>query len=126
MMQFLSAIPLITEFAYLSRDSIMTYLHLSFLGFTSCFLVGLLIMKNYLSTSSLISKIGYLLFLIGTISMEVTIGLRSIPQYLTVNLYNIINNLLLIESIILFVSVFIMLFFGFILSNRAIKHRSLS
>lgn len=126
MMQFLSTIPIITDFVYLSRDAIMTYLHLSYLGFTSCFVVGLLIKQYYLSTESLISRIGYVLFLLGVISMEVTIGLRSLPQFLTQNLYKSINSLLLIETIILFVSVFIMLFFGFILSNRATKHRSLS
>jgi len=126
MMQFLSTIPIITDFVYLSRDAIMTYLHLSFLGFTSCFVVGLLIKQYYLSAESLISRIGYFLFLLGVISMEVTIGLRSLPQFLTQNLYKSINSLLLIEAIILLVSVFIMLFFGFILSNRATKHRSLS
>jgi hypothetical protein len=46
MMQFLSAIPVVTEFAYVSRDTIMTYLHLSFLGFASCFVIGVLLRQK--------------------------------------------------------------------------------
>jgi len=126
MMQFLSAIPSITEYVYLSRDIIMTYLHLSFLGFTSCFMIGLLILKKHLSVESRICRVGYMLFLIGVISMELTIGLRSIPQYLNIELYQSINVLLFAEAFILFISIFIILFYGFILSHKAIKHRSLS
>ena len=123
MMQFLSAIPVVTEFAYLSRDAIMTYLHLSFLGFTSCFVIGVLIRQNYLKTESVMARVGFVAFLVAVVTMELTIGLKSIPQYLDLQLYRSVNTLLLIESIVLFGSIFIMLFFAFILSNRAIKLR---
>ena len=123
MMQFLSAIPVVTEFAYLSRDAIMTYLHLSFLGFTSCFVIGVLIRQNYLKTDSVMARVGFVAFLVAVVTMELTIGLKSIPQYLDLQLYRSVNTLLLIESIVLFGSIFIMLFFAFILSNRAIKRR---
>lgn len=125
-MQFFSSLPTIADFVYLSRDAIMTYLHLSFLGFTSCFVIGLLIANNYLKTGNLISRIGYMLFLFSVVSMELTIGLRSIPQYLSINLYKSINSILLVESFLLFVSIFIMLFYGFILSNRVVKQRNIS
>ena len=125
-MQFLSSIPTIADFVYLSRDAIMTYLHLSFLGFTSCFVIGLLIANNYLKTGNLVSRIGYMLFLLSVVSMELTIGLRSIPQYLSFNLFQSINTILLVESFLLFTSIFIILFYGFILSNRVAKQRKIS
>ena len=123
MMQFLSAIPAITNFVYLSRDAIMTYLHLAFLGFSSCFIVGLLIEQQYLKTTSLIARFGYLGFIVSVIAMEITIGLRAIPQYLSIEIYQFLNGLLLIESILLFVSIFCLLFFGFIFSNRTLGRR---
>lgn len=124
MMQFLSAIPLVTDFVYLSRDAIMTYLHLSFLGFTSCFIIGLLILKNYLKTNTRIARLGYVVFIVSIVMMELTIGLRSIPQYLNLEFYTSINILLFAESLILLLSISIILFYGFILSSRVVKQKS--
>ncbi len=123
-MQFLSVFPVISSFVYHSRDAIMTYLHLSFLGFASSFLIGLLILKKYFSSSNLISKLGFGLFLIGVVSMEVTIGLKSMPQYLSLQLFKSINSALFIESLILLISVTIMIFFSFILPKRPIKRKN--
>ena len=126
MMQFLSAIPIITDFVYLSRDAIMTYLHLSFLGFTSCFIIGLLILKGYLSTQSLFSRTGYVMFIVGVVIMEITIGLRSIPQYIGFDFFSVINYLLFSESVLILLALVLILFFGFMLSNRATKQRYIS
>lgn len=125
-MQFLSALPIMADFIFYSRDAIMTYLHLSFLGFTSSFIVGLLIDKKYLSIDSVVARFGYILFLVGVVTMELTIGIRSIPQYLSLDFYKHLNSLLFFESIILLMSVLIMLFYGFILSNKALKQKSIS
>ena len=123
MMQFLSAIPEITTIVYMSRDAIMTYLHLAFLGFSSCFIFGLLIEQQFLKTTSLTARFGYVGFIVSVIAMEITIGLRAIPQYLSIEIYRLLNNLLLIESIVLFLSIFCLLFFGFIFSNRTLGRR---
>jgi hypothetical protein len=125
-MQFLSVFPAISSFAYISRDAIMTYLHLSFLGVTSCFLIGLLIFKKYLSTSSLISKVGFGLFLVGIVLMEMMIGMKSLPQFLNLQLLKSINTMLFAASLMLFFSIATMLFFAFILPNRSVKQNRIS
>lgn len=125
-MQFLSVIPIISSFAFFNRDAIMTYLHLSFLGFASCFLIGLLLVHKYFSTSSLISKIGFGFFLVGVVLMELTIGLKSLPQFLSLPLFNTINSALFAESLMLFFSITIMLFFAFILPNRSKKQKRIT
>jgi len=121
MLQFLSVIPVITDFVYLNRDAIMTYLHLSFLGFSTCFIIGLFIFKRHLYITGKVSQLGFLLFLVGVGLMELTIGLRSLPQYLSLEFFSLLNYLLFFESILLFVSVFIMMLFSFILPGRFIK-----
>lgn len=123
MMQFLSSFPLISNFAYFNREAIMTYLHLSFLGFTSCFIIGLCIVKNYLSTSNPISRIGFGLFLAGVVSMELTIGIKSLPQFLSLSLLKSIDTVLFAESLLLFISIAMMLFFAFIFPNRGLKQK---
>ena len=126
MMQLLSVIPVITEFAYFSRDAIMAFLHLSFLGFATCFVLGVLIKQQFLSTDSILARVGYAFLMIGIVLMELTVGLRAIPQYLSLELYKVLNSFLLFEAIVLALSIFFILFYGFILSNRAIKQRALS
>ena len=123
MMQMLSGLPVISDFVYLSRDAIMMYLHLSFLGFATCFIFGLLLIKNHLFTINLVSKIGFGVIVTGIIVMEVAIGLRSLPQYLSLELMQSLNQILFFDSILIFTGVFIILFFAFLLSNRAIKQR---
>ncbi|MCK5370501.1 MAG: hypothetical protein KAQ62_18190, partial [Cyclobacteriaceae bacterium] len=122
-MQFLSAFPAISDFAFFNRDAIMTYLHLSFLGFTSCFLIGLLISRKHLSASGSISKVGFGLFLVGVVVMEFTIGMKSLPQFLSLAMFQSIKFILFMDAFILFISIFILLFFAFILPNRAIKQK---
>lgn len=126
MMQFLSPLPFISEFAYFNREAIMTYLHLSFLGFTSCFLIGLLIVKNYLSTSGTISKVGFGLILVGVVLMELTVGLRALPQFLNLSMFKLLNAALFGESLMLFFGIAILLFLAFIFPNRAIKQKRFS
>ena len=121
MMQFLSPLPFISEFAYFNREAIMTYLHLSFLGFTSCFLIGLLIVKNFLSASRIISKVAFGLILVGVVLMELTIGLKSFPQLLNLKMLKTINMALFAESLMLFFGIAILLFYAYIFSNKAIK-----
>lgn len=122
-MQLLSAFPAISDFAFINRDAIMTYLHLSFLGTTSCFLIGLLIVRKNLSVSNLISRVGFGLFIAGVVLMEVIIGMKSLPQYLSLEIFLSIKYLLFADALILFISIFILLFFAFILPNRTIKQK---
>ena len=96
----------------------MTYLHLSFLGFTSCFIIGLLIAIKILSTSSMISKIGLAFILFGVVFMELTIGLKSFPLLLNVKILKSLNVLLLVESFILLLGIAMLLFYSFIFPKR--------
>ncbi len=121
-MQFLSAIPIITDFAYLNRDAIIFYLHLSFLGFTSCFLFGLLLAKGFLMISGNISKIAFGSFLFCIVLTEVTIGIRSLPQLLNLQLFRALNNALVLESFLLCISVGLIVLFAFILAAKQ-KHK---
>ncbi len=123
-MQFLSAFPAISSFTYFNREAIMTYLHLSFLGFASSFLIGVLIEKKYFSTSSLISRVGFGLFLVGVVLMELTIGLKSMPQFLSLKIFKSINIALFVESLMLFFSISMLLFYAFILPTRLGKRKS--
>lgn len=126
MLQFLSPLPFVSEFVYFNREAIMTYLHLSFLGFTSCFLIGLLIVKNFLSTTATISKVGFSLLLAGVVLMELTIGLKSFPQFLNLTVFKLLNAALFGESLMLFFGIAILLFFAFIFPNWAIKQKRFS
>jgi hypothetical protein len=123
MLQFISAIPVVTEFAFYNRDAIMTYLHLTFLGFVSCFMFGLMIIKKYLSVESRIARSGYVIFFLGVLSMEVTLGIRSFPQFLSLEAFETIKIALLLEAILLVVSLIFILFYGFIIPKRKLKHR---
>lgn len=121
MMQFISVIPVISDFVYFNREAIMTYLHLSFLGFASCFLIGLMIIKKVLSVENRMAKSGYLMFLLGIILMEITLGIKSFPHLLEIEMIKVLNLFLLLEGILLFVSIAILLFFGFIIPKRTRK-----
>ena len=126
MMQMLSGLPIVSDFVYMSRDAIIMYLHLSFLGFTTCFIFGMLLAKNYLFALNRISNIGFILFIIGVVAMEIAIGLKSLPQYLNMKILQLLNRILFIDTVLIFAGVFVILFFAFLLSNRAIKQRSYS
>ena len=126
MMQLLSGIPTVSDFVYFSRDAIIMYLHLSYLGFATCFVLGLLLIKSHLFTINRTSKIGFFLLIIGIVVMEIGIGLKSLPKYLNLELLRMLNHLLFIDTVLIFIGVFIILFFAFLLSNRAIKQRNYS
>jgi hypothetical protein len=117
-MQFLSTIPVMTTFAYTNREAIMTYLHLSFLGFTSCFLIGVFISRTYLTTNRMVVRTAYILFLTSVTLMLVTIGLKALPQLLTIELFRILNISLFAEVIIIFLSLSTILFFGFVFQKH--------
>jgi hypothetical protein len=120
-LQFISVIPAITDFAYFNREAIMTYLHLSFLGFASCFLLGVMIIRKYLSVLNQIARIGYIIFFIGIVTMEITLGIKSFPHFLSMEAFKTINILLFGEAAILFASLVIILFYGFIIPKRTVK-----
>lgn len=101
MLQFLSALPQITQFVYQSRDAIITYLHLVFLGVTTCFVFGLLIRKKILNVQHPLARVGLGLMVPAIVLMEITVGFRSLPQLITQSSYRIFNWSLLIESCVI-------------------------
>ncbi len=110
-LQFMSVFPVFSDFVYISRDAIMTYLHLSFLGFTSCFLFGIFIINKVLSVSNVLSRVALGLFSGMVIFMELTIGLKSLPQYLDLQNLHLVKTSLFIQSMILLISLIVLLFF---------------
>lgn len=112
-LQFISVFPVFSDFAYVNRDAIMTYLHLSFLGFTSCFLFGIFIINKVLSVSNVISRVALGLFSVMVVLMELTIGIKSLPQYLDIHNLHLVKTSLFIQSMILLISLTALVFFSF-------------
>lgn len=120
-LQFISVIPAVTDFAYFNREAIMTFLHLAFLGFASCFLLGMMIIKKYLSVLSRVVRFAYVLFISGIVLTEATLGIKSFPQLLSIEAFKSLNILLFAEAVLLFICLVIILFYGFIIPKRAMK-----
>jgi len=120
MLQFISVIPFVTEFIWSNREAVMTYLHLAFLGFGTSFLLGIMILKKFLSVTNVIARLGYWMFIFGIVTMELTMGVRSFPQFLNLNAFQTIKLLLLIEAFILFTSLIFILFYGFVMPKRKV------
>lgn len=118
MLQFISVIPVVTDFAYFNRDAIMAFLHLTFLGFVSCFLIGLMIIQNHLTIANRAARIGYWLFLLSVVAMEMMISLKAFPQILSFSLFQSTNLILLVASIGSFLSLSIILFYGFLFPKK--------
>ncbi len=125
LLQFLSPFPVIMEFGYTSRDAIIAYLHLTYLGFTSAFIIAVFIIKNYISVIHRITKLAIALFMIVTVLMEITIGLRSLPRLIGLEFLRTIHYALLVETVILFIAVAILLFYGFLIPKRAVRHKAM-
>ncbi|NJN26829.1 MAG: hypothetical protein HC819_13055 [Cyclobacteriaceae bacterium] len=121
-LQFVSALPLVTDFAYANREAIMYYLHLTFLGFASCFIVGLLIRKNILKIDGAVSKSALVLFLVSIMAMLLAIGLKSFPLLLNFETLRMLNWSLLSSAIGVFASILILLFVSFGHSVPEAKH----
>ncbi len=121
LLQFISVIPFVTEFAYFNREAVMTYLHLAFLGFASCFLFGLMLIKKLLTASNVIARLGFWIFIFGIVSMELTLGVRSFPQFLNINAFQAIKMFLLLESLVLLLSLIMILFYGFVIPKRKVR-----
>jgi hypothetical protein len=120
-LQFISVIPAVTDFAYFNREAIMTFLHLAFLGFASCFLLGMMIIKKYLSVLNKVVRFAYVLFISGIVLTEATLGIKSFPQLLSIEAFKSLNILLFAEAVLLFICLVIILFYGFIIPKRAMK-----
>ena len=112
MMQFLSVIPIVTDFAYFNREAIMFYLHLTFLGFASVFLVGFYMIRQYLWYEGKVLKMGYILLLVSIVLMELTIGLKALPQFFDAETILVFNKMLLFESILVVLSLLIIMILG--------------
>ncbi|MDZ7608655.1 MAG: hypothetical protein U5K79_24410 [Cyclobacteriaceae bacterium] len=109
LLQVISAFPQFTTLIFTSRDMIMFYLHLMYLGVASCFILGMWIQQLRLDIGNLFTRAGIILLFIGIILTEGFISLRSFPQYLSFEIYSLVNISLLIASAILLISVLLIL-----------------
>jgi len=109
LLQVISAFPQFTSIIYTSRDMILFYLHLMYLGVASCFILGMWIQQNHLDLRNLLTRAGIILLFMGIIFTEGLIGLRAIPQYLSFEIYSAVNISLLVASAILLISVLLIL-----------------
>jgi len=108
-LQIISAFPQLTPVIYTSRDMILFYLHLMYLGVASCFIIGMWIQQSNLDIRSLFTRVGVILLFVGIFLTEGFIALRAIPQYLSFEIYSTINVSLLLGSAILLISALLIL-----------------
>jgi hypothetical protein len=114
LLQVVSALPQLTPVIYINREMIILYLHLMFLGVASCFIPGMWIQQSRLDIRNIFTRAGIILLFIGIIFTEGFIGLRSIPQYISFEIYSLINISLFIASSILLISAVLILYASFI------------
>lgn len=118
-MQLASVIPAVSDFVYYNREAIMTYLHLTLLGFVSNFIIGILIWKSQLSVSGFTVRGGYYSFLAALVVMVTCMGLRSFPQLLGIHMYLLLHQALLWSGLVVFVSILIILIYGLIIPGKS-------
>ncbi|MFN4151315.1 MAG: hypothetical protein ACK4IX_10265, partial [Candidatus Sericytochromatia bacterium] len=96
-LQVLSGLPSFTEMIFESRDFILSYLHLTFLGFISTSLFFLLIENGWFKLNKIIN-IGLTTLLIGFVGTEGILTFSGLGNYI-----NSFNNFMFIFSLIMLI-----------------------
>jgi len=104
MLQLLSIIPALTEFAFNNHNIIIAFLHLTMLGVITAYLILVLAQNNLLPIDSLLAKIALLLFLSGFIVTEILLGF----QFTGFIMYTF-RDVLIIFTTILFAGIFLLM-----------------
>ena len=100
-LQLVSSIPFGVELALSSHYLIIAYLHLVFLGFISCFLIGWFIQNKWLKPNYRIVQLGITLFVIGLISTELILTLPFYTNFGTDPFLLLLGTILLASGVIL-------------------------
>jgi hypothetical protein len=103
LLQLLTAIPFISENTYPVRDLVIAYLHLVLLGAISTFLLGLLIMKNWIPPGKL-TLLATRIFVSGIAATEFVLIYRGLVGFGPAS-GMLFNYLLLTASLILLVGI---------------------
>ncbi len=119
-LQVLNGVPAMAGLVFL-RESIMFYLHLTFLGMMTCFIFGLWIQEKFISASHRWAKAGFVLFLAGVLFSEAAIGLKVFTKYLTYELYSALNLATLVASFLIFTGLVFIVCFAFIIPQLRSK-----
>jgi len=110
-LQFLSNFSYFHQLSFSNRFIVLSYLHLTLIGFTSFFLIFLLSQNNYISLNKAVSKIGVMSLLFGFITSESFLTLAGLG-------FNITNVMTLIFIFSLFMALGIILIFFDNLTNK--------
>ncbi|MEK7433973.1 MAG: hypothetical protein AABZ74_12625 [Cyanobacteriota bacterium] len=114
-LQFLSNFSYFHQLSFSNRFIVLSYLHLTLIGFTSFFLIFLLSQNNYISLNKQISKIGITSLLFGFITSESFLTLGGLG-------FNINNVMILIFIFSLFMALgIILIFFDNIISSNKLE-----
>jgi len=106
-LQLGSTIPVISKLAFGFRPIIIAYLHLVLLAIISVFLITFMYLFGYLKVNRL-ALYGLVIFVFGAYFNELILGLQGIASF-SYNLIPYANEMLLIASVILFVSMIVLL-----------------
>lgn len=98
-LQVLSGLPSFTEMIFESRDFILSYLHLTFLGFISTSLFFLLIENGWFKLNKII-KVGLTTLFVGFIGTESILTFSGLGNYM-----DSFNNLMFIFSLIMLIGI---------------------
>jgi hypothetical protein len=77
-LQALSAIPAVGEYAFGARPVIIGYLHLVLLGFISFFLLGLFISEKFLQPAGPVARFSFSVFVLGVLANEVFLMMQGV------------------------------------------------
>lgn len=83
LLQFACVFPALNKFVFGYRPVIIGYLHLVFLGFLTCFLLGIAIRYHVLNLHSRINTSGIVLFILGFILTECSLLLHGVSIVIT-------------------------------------------
>lgn len=119
MSQLLTAIPAVVEFAYIRRDLVIAYLHLSLLGFISTGLLLFYGWKSWLNFKTPIVLTGLITFLTGFIITELLLGIRGFFPEAAGNYALLMIYMLIIHAVIMAVGIFIMMLAPLVNFNKA-------
>ncbi len=107
--QFFTAIPSLVEFAYIRRDLVVAYLHLSLLGFISTGILLFFGWRNWLNFKKTITWSGLLIFLTGFIMTEILLGIRGFFPDAVSRYALLMTYMLIIHAAMMATGIFIMM-----------------
>ena len=109
LLQCMSLIPSMVEFAATFRPIIIGYLHLVFLVMISFFMIGLFLQEQYYQSQTALQKTGLYVFIVGVLLNEFLLMTQGL-SFIAYSLISFIGELLLFATFLMFVGTLV--FYG--------------